>query len=80
MIWLFVFTLQKIMFHNPAVLHAFLDHLTEALIVYAGYQIESGAQVCLTGTTVPMNVCSNAKCKPLLADTFYAHYRAIDYQ
>jgi len=36
---------QKIMFHNPEVLHAFLNHLTEAIIVYAGYQIESGAQV-----------------------------------
>lgn len=37
--------LQKIMFHNPALLHSFLDFLTEQLIVYAGYQIESGAQV-----------------------------------
>lgn len=36
---------KKVMFHNPEVLHAFLEHLTEALIVYAGYQIESGAQV-----------------------------------
>ncbi|PNH04759.1 Uroporphyrinogen decarboxylase 2, chloroplastic [Tetrabaena socialis] len=36
---------KKIMFHNPALLHAFLDFLTEQLIVYAGYQIESGAQV-----------------------------------
>ncbi|EFJ50429.1 uroporphyrinogen decarboxylase chloroplast precursor [Volvox carteri f. nagariensis] len=35
----------KIMFHNPALLHSFLDFLTEQLIVYAGYQIESGAQV-----------------------------------
>jgi uroporphyrinogen decarboxylase len=33
------------MFHNPEVLHAFLDHLTDALITYVGYQIESGAQV-----------------------------------
>mmetsp|Transcript_2402 Transcript_2402/g.6066 ORF Transcript_2402/g.6066 Transcript_2402/m.6066 type:complete len:400 (-) Transcript_2402:341-1540(-) len=36
---------KKVMMHNPEVLHAFLNHLTEALIVYAGYQIESGAQV-----------------------------------
>lgn len=36
---------KKIMYHNPQVLHTFLAHLTEALIVYAGYQIESGAQV-----------------------------------
>ena len=33
------------MYSNPALLHAFLDHLTEAITVYAGYQIESGAQV-----------------------------------
>ncbi|GIL58918.1 hypothetical protein Vafri_13925 [Volvox africanus] len=36
---------KKIMFHNPGLLHSFLDFLTEQLIVYAGYQIESGAQV-----------------------------------
>ena len=36
---------QKIMYHNPEILHAFLNHLTEAIIIYAGYQIESGAQV-----------------------------------
>jgi uroporphyrinogen-III decarboxylase len=39
--------MQKIMFNSPEVLHTFLDHLTEALIVYAGYQIEAGAQVGL---------------------------------
>jgi uroporphyrinogen decarboxylase len=33
------------MFHNPKLLHAFLAHLTDALITYVGYQIESGAQV-----------------------------------
>ncbi len=33
------------MFNAPDVLHAFLDHLTTALITYVGYQIESGAQV-----------------------------------
>eukprot|EP00879_Flechtneria_rotunda_P006574 GHRR01006907.1.p1 GENE.GHRR01006907.1~~GHRR01006907.1.p1 ORF type:complete len:401 (+),score=137.30 GHRR01006907.1:984-2186(+) len=36
---------KVIMFNQPAVLHAFLDHLTEALITYMGYQIEAGAQV-----------------------------------
>ena len=36
---------KTIMFHNPALLHGFLEHLTEALITYVGYQIESGAQV-----------------------------------
>ncbi|GAX79183.1 hypothetical protein CEUSTIGMA_g6623.t1 [Chlamydomonas eustigma] len=36
---------KKIMYHSPEVLHAFLEHLTNAIIVYAGYQIESGAQV-----------------------------------
>jgi uroporphyrinogen-III decarboxylase len=33
------------MYKAPEVLHAFLQHLTEAIIAYAGYQIESGAQV-----------------------------------
>uniref|UniRef100_A0A7S1X255 Uroporphyrinogen decarboxylase n=1 Tax=Tetraselmis chuii TaxID=63592 RepID=A0A7S1X255_9CHLO len=36
---------KTIMMNNPEVLLAFLDHLTEALIVYLSYQIESGAQV-----------------------------------
>lgn len=36
---------KKIMLHNPALLHGFLDFLTEQLITYASYQIESGAQV-----------------------------------
>lgn len=36
---------KTIMFNNPAILHAFLDHLTDALITYVGYQIEAGAQV-----------------------------------
>lgn len=36
---------KTIMLHHPAVLHAFLEHLTNALITYVGYQIESGAQV-----------------------------------
>lgn len=33
------------MFHNPSILHALLDHLTNNLIVYVKYQIESGAQI-----------------------------------
>jgi uroporphyrinogen-III decarboxylase len=37
--------LQTIMFNNPELLHALLEHLTQALTVYVGYQIESGAQV-----------------------------------
>eukprot|EP00878_Enallax_costatus_P014251 GHUV01014906.1.p1 GENE.GHUV01014906.1~~GHUV01014906.1.p1 ORF type:complete len:352 (+),score=118.96 GHUV01014906.1:828-1883(+) len=36
---------KTIMFNDPAILHAFLDHLTEALITYVCYQIEAGAQV-----------------------------------
>jgi hypothetical protein len=36
---------QMIMFNNPALLHALLEHLTTALITYVGYQIEAGAQV-----------------------------------
>ncbi|KAI3435503.1 hypothetical protein D9Q98_001569 [Chlorella vulgaris] len=36
---------KTMMFNSPGVLHALLDHLTEALIVYVGYQIEAGAQV-----------------------------------
>jgi len=33
------------MFSQPQVLHAVLEHLTQALITYVGYQIEAGAQV-----------------------------------
>ncbi|WIA13392.1 hypothetical protein OEZ85_006972 [Tetradesmus obliquus] len=36
---------KMIMFNNPALLHALLEHLTTALITYVGYQIEAGAQV-----------------------------------
>lgn len=36
---------KKIMTRQPAVLHALLEHLTEALIVYVIHQIDSGAQV-----------------------------------
>ena len=36
---------KMMMFNNPAVLHTLLEHLTEALIAYVGYQIEAGAQV-----------------------------------
>lgn len=33
------------MFHNPEVLHAFLSHLADQLVLYCSYQIKSGAQV-----------------------------------
>lgn len=36
---------KQLMLHNPEVLHALLDHITEAMITYVGYQIDSGAQV-----------------------------------
>lgn len=36
---------KKIMTAQPAVLHALLEHLTEALVVYVCHQIDSGAQV-----------------------------------
>jgi uroporphyrinogen-III decarboxylase len=36
---------KTIMLHNPKLLHGFLAHLTDALITYVCYQIESGAQV-----------------------------------
>jgi uroporphyrinogen decarboxylase len=36
---------KSMMFNNPEILHAFLDHLAEALGDYACYQIEAGAQV-----------------------------------
>ncbi|KAL4458033.1 hypothetical protein ABPG75_012898 [Micractinium tetrahymenae] len=36
---------KTMMYNNPEVLHALLDHLTDALIAYCGYQIEAGAQV-----------------------------------
>ena len=41
------------MLHDaPEVLHAFLDHLAEALIVYLCYQIDSGAQASAWHTRV----------------------------
>lgn len=36
---------KTMMFRNPAVLHALLEHLTVALTEYVCYQIEAGAQV-----------------------------------
>lgn len=36
---------KSMMYNNPALLHAFLAHLSDALGDYACYQIESGAQV-----------------------------------
>ena len=38
-------TSQTMMFNQPAVLHALLEHLTVALTRYAIYQIDAGAQV-----------------------------------
>jgi uroporphyrinogen decarboxylase len=37
--------MKKMCFDDPALAHALLDKYTEALCVYASYQIESGAQV-----------------------------------
>lgn len=42
---------KKIMTREPAVLHALLEHLTEALIIYVIHQIDSGAQVSDLGYT-----------------------------
>ncbi len=36
---------KTMMFHNPEILHALLEHITQAMITYVGYQIEAGAQV-----------------------------------
>jgi hypothetical protein len=36
----------RLFFADPEVLHAFLAHLTDALVNYICYQIDSGAQVC----------------------------------
>lgn len=36
---------KKLMFHNPEILHAFLSHLADQLVLYCSYQIKSGAQV-----------------------------------
>ena len=38
-------TTKKMMFNDPAVLHALLDHISDALVEYCSYQIQSGAQV-----------------------------------
>lgn len=38
---------KSLMLHNPEVLHALLEHITQAMIAYVGYQIEAGAQVGL---------------------------------
>ena len=47
--------LKQMMHSAPEVVHAFLDHLAEALIVYVCYQIDSGAQAsmqCLTAASL----------------------------
>ena len=36
---------KKIMLRSPAILHALLEHLTQALITYVCHQIDCGAQV-----------------------------------
>ncbi|XP_024392398.1 uncharacterized protein [Physcomitrium patens] len=36
---------KSIMMHNPEILHAFLAHLTDALVTYVCHQIDSGAQI-----------------------------------
>jgi len=36
---------KRMMFNSPKTLHALLQHLTDQLIHYASYQIQSGAQV-----------------------------------
>ena len=36
---------KTMMFNDPQVLHALLDHIADALVEYCSYQIESGAQV-----------------------------------
>ncbi len=41
---------QRMMMNDPKLLHAILEHLTDSLITYAGYQIESGAQVRQPGS------------------------------
>ena len=35
---------KKMMLHSPELLHALLNHLTEALVTYVCHQIQSGAQ------------------------------------
>jgi uroporphyrinogen decarboxylase len=37
--------MQTMMMTQPKVLHALLDHLADALAIYASYQIKSGAQM-----------------------------------
>lgn len=39
---------KTLMLHQPQVLHAFLQHLTEAITNYISFQIQSGAQVSLS--------------------------------
>lgn len=36
---------KSIMQHNPEILHAFLQHLTDMLVTYVIHQIDSGAQI-----------------------------------
>ena len=63
--------LKQMMHSAPEVVHAFLDHLTEALIVYVCYQIDSGAQAstqCLTPG--PHCLSSSDLCASLVQNSF----------
>ena len=44
---------KKVMLHQPRLLHALLQHLTQALTTYICHQIDAGAQV---------RHCSTARC------------------
>jgi uroporphyrinogen decarboxylase len=39
------FNTKKMMYNEPAIMHAFLDHIAESIAAYAIHQIECGAQV-----------------------------------
>jgi len=39
------FNTKKMMYNEPAIMHAFLDHIAENIAAYACHQIECGAQV-----------------------------------
>ena len=54
--------MQMIMFNRPDILHAFLAHLTEALITYCSYQIKSGAQVGLQALAAPRLILTPLRC------------------
>ena len=45
-------TVKRMLHGAPEVLHAFLDRLTESLITYVCYQIDSGAQVSVQASII----------------------------